>query len=69
MGEKLYTIGEIYQNKMMVDFKGQPYKHKVSVARLVNRENFKTIRTPWGLAKCLSQKQIDKINREHNFSK
>ena len=65
--EKLYTVGDIFRLGLLKDFKGQPYKQKVSVARLVNGQAYKTVRTPWGLAKCLNQKQIDKINLAHTL--
>jgi len=68
MEEKFYTVGDIFRNGLLKDFKGEPYKNKVSIARIVNTQTYKTIRTPWGLAKCLTKKQIDKINREHTLN-
>lgn len=61
---KLYTIGEIYRLKLLKNHNGEPYKHKGTIAKIVSKLNPTTKKSPWGLAVCLSEKQINDYNNK-----
>ena len=41
---KTYTIGEVYKEGLLKNWKGEPYKDKASVSKVVNKIKFKTNR-------------------------
>jgi len=59
---QLYTIGEIYRQGLLKNHKGEPYKHKATIAKIVSQLKYKIKKTPWGVAKCLTKEQIEKYN-------
>lgn len=61
---KLYTIGEIYRLGLLKNHKGEPYKDKSTVAKIVATLGFVTKKTPWGTAKCLTKDQIELYNKD-----
>lgn len=62
---KYYTLGEIFRKGLLKNWKGEPYKDKASLSKVVNKLRYTTKRTPWGIAKCLSEKQIKEYNESH----
>jgi len=61
---KHYTIGQIYRLGLLKNFEGRPYKHKATVSQVVNKLKFKIIKTQWGLAKVITEKQIREYNKK-----
>ena len=59
---KYYTMGEIHKLGLLVNHKGEAYKHKATISKVVNRAEYKEIKTPFGLGKALSEKQIRDLN-------
>ena len=62
---KTYTIGEIYKQGLLKNWKGESYKDKASVSKVVNRMKFKIKKTPFGEAKTITEKQIEDYNRQN----
>ena len=61
---KTYTIGEVYKEGLLKNWKGEPYKDKASVSKVVNKIKFKTKKTPFGEAKTITQQQIEEHNNK-----
>jgi hypothetical protein len=61
---KFYTIGEIFRLQLLKNHEGQPYKDRPTVSRIVNSMNYKTKKTPYGPAKVVSEKEIEKHNKK-----
>lgn len=59
--QKTYSVGEIVRLGLLKNHKGEPYKHKATVLRLVG--NSKRKKTPWGNGYSVTQKEIDAINK------
>ncbi len=57
-----FSIGEIFRLGLLKNFDGEPYKHKSTVSKIVNKMTTKTVKTRWGIAKTLSEKQIQEYN-------
>jgi len=57
---KYYTIGEVFRLGLLKNYKGEPYKDKATVSRVVNKMKYITKKTPWGIAKVVSEKEISK---------
>lgn len=57
---KLFTIGQIYRLGLLKNREGESYKNKATISRIVNRMKFTIVVTPWGPAKAVSQKELDK---------
>ena len=49
------------------NYDGEPYKHKATVSRLVNRVGGAEIMTRWGMSKCLTEDQIKNFNNTHKL--
>lgn len=64
---RFFTIGEIFRLKLLKNYKGEPYKDKAAVSRVVNKLQYKVKKTAWGQAKCISEEQI-KIYNERLIS-
>ncbi len=61
---KRYTIGEIVRLGLLKNHKGQPYKDKATVLRMVKAYNGIIIKkqTPWGIGYDVPQRVIDELN-------
>jgi hypothetical protein len=64
---KLFTMGEIHRLGLLKNHKGEPYTSKASLVRIIAKLGATEKRTPWGTAKCLTQKQIDSFNKAHFY--
>lgn len=62
--QKLYTLGEILRNKLLLNYKGKPYGDKGTISRVAAKLGTINKKTAWGIAKCLTAKQI----KSHNDS-
>lgn len=62
--DKLYTIGEIFNQGLLKTWKGEPYKDKAAISKIVNSLPYTVKKTAWGQAKCLTQKQIEAYNKK-----
>jgi len=60
---KHFTIGEVFRLGLLKDFSGKPYKHKATISNIVKRLKWKERKTPWGVAKTISEKQIEEWNK------
>ena len=63
---KQFTIGEIFRLGLLKTFRGEAYKDKATVSRVVSKLGSKEKLTPWGMAKTLSEKQIRDWNNRFN---
>ena len=59
---KYFTIGEIFRLGLLKNHRGEPYRNKTEVSRIVGKLKFKERKTPWGLAKTISEKQVEEWN-------
>ena len=59
---KYYSIGEIFRQKLLLNYKGKPYKDKATIGRVVGKMKYRKVKTPWGLSKQVSEKEIEKHN-------
>lgn len=59
---KNYTIGEIFRLQLLKNHKGEPYKHKATISKIVNSLSPNIKKTAFGDAKVLSEKQIAEYN-------
>jgi hypothetical protein len=59
----MFTIGEILRRGLLRNHKGEPYKHKATILKLI-KEHTKVLKkkTPFGEGYSVSQAQIDSIN-------
>ena len=60
---KKYTIGEVFRLGLLKNWKGEPYKDKASISRIVSKMKFETKKTAWGMARVVSEKEIHKMNK------
>lgn len=60
---KKYTIGEIFRLGLLKNHKGESYKHKATISRIVNQSNYKEVKTPFGYGKVLTDKDIKELNK------
>lgn len=63
MREHYVTIGEIFRQGLLKNADGKPYANKGTISVIVNRSEYLKMRTPYGIAKVLSKKQIDELNK------
>ena len=61
-----YTIGEIYRLGLLKNHLGEPYKDKATVSKVVSGLRSEDKKTAWGMAKVVTQKEIDKHNNKYN---
>lgn len=57
-----YTIGEIFRLGLLKSHTGEPYKDKATISRIVGKMKFSLKKTPWGMAKVITVKDIEKHN-------
>lgn len=60
---KYYTIGEIFRLGLLKNHKGEPYKHKATISKIVNNMDYKEKKSPFGPSKVVSEIQIKKYNQ------
>lgn len=60
---KEYTIGEIYRLGLLKNHKGEPYKHRATITKLVKGMKWREVKTPFGISKVVSQSEINKHNK------
>jgi hypothetical protein len=58
--QQTFSVGQIIQLGLLKNHKGEPYRHKSSVLRIINRTKRK--KTPWGNGYAVSRKEIDTLN-------
>ena len=61
--KKEYSIGLIFRLGLLKNHKGEPYKDKATVSRIVSKLKHKEIRSPFGMAKVVSEKEIERWNK------
>lgn len=66
--EKVYTIGEIFRGKMLINFSGRAYGDKSQVAKAVKRLAYRIIETPHGPAKVVPMSEIKRHNARRKDS-
>lgn len=60
---KTYTIGEIYRLKLLKNHKGEPYKDKATVSKILSKYPHRVIQTAFGPGKIFTQETIDFLNK------
>lgn len=60
---QLYTIGEIFRGKLLLSHLGTPYTSKAAILHIANKLGTVDKTTPWGMARCLSDQQIETHNK------
>lgn len=64
------SIGQILREKVLVNHRGEPYKHKGTVSKLLANKPHKIEKTAFGQAKTYSKEVIDELNgRWDNLNK
>jgi hypothetical protein len=59
---KHYTIGQIVREGLLLNHKGEPYRHKATVLRIVKGLKHKRTLTPYGWGYAVSESDV----RRHN---
>jgi hypothetical protein len=59
-----YTLGEVMRKGLLKNHKGEPYKHKATIQRLLHKAKRKD--TVWGKGYAITQADIDKLNARWN---
>lgn len=62
---KYYTIGQIFKLGLLKNYKGEPYKQKATISRIVSTLPHIKRPTPFGVSKVVSEKVIAKYNDSH----
>ena len=58
-----FTIGQIYKLCLLKNSKGEPWKSRTTVMRIVNKLDYVTIKASYGTSKCLTKEQIEEHNK------
>ena len=61
--KKEYSIGLIFRLGLLKNHKGKPYSSKTAVSAVVSRLKHKEIKSPYGMAKVVSEKEIERWNK------
>lgn len=61
---KYYTIGEVFRGKMLLNHKGEPYKDKATVSKIVAHFKWRPAKSAFGIAKEVPMSEIEKHNRK-----
>lgn len=61
---KTYTTGEVFRLGLLKNNKGEPYKDKATVSRVIQGLKHELRDTPHGPAKCVSESEIEKHNKK-----
>ena len=59
---KHYTIGEILRLGLLKNHKGEPYRHKATVSRIVSHMKRTKVETAWGPGWSVPQSEITSYN-------
>lgn len=59
---KTYTVGEIARLGLLKNHKGEPYKHKATVLKLLQAARVKREKTPWGMGYAVTEATISQLN-------
>lgn len=62
MKERLYTVGEIYRQKLLRKHDGTPYADKATILRIVQRMKHSKVRTPYGMGYGVTLAEIHRHN-------
>lgn len=62
---KYYTVGEIARQGLLKNHKGEPYKHKATVLKIVQKLPHRKIQTPWGPGYSVAKEEIDLFNKHY----
>lgn len=57
---KTYTLGEVVRLGLLKNHKGEPYKHKATVLKLL--KGVKRTKTPFGRGYAIEQADINRLN-------
>lgn len=57
-----YTLGEILRLGLLKNHKGEPYRHKATLSRVVDRMGLEKVPTPYGIGYAVPESKIE----EHN---
>lgn len=58
-------MGEIFKLGLLKNNKGEPYKHKASLLKIILSMPHGKKKTPWGVGYIVSEKEIKKFNKKH----
>ncbi len=58
---KTYTLGEILRLGLLKNSRGEPYKDKAAISRLLR--GLPRVPTPHGLGYAVTKKDIDRLNK------
>lgn len=64
--ENTYTIGDILRKGLLKNHKGEAYKHKATVLKIVQLLKHEKIKTPFGVGYAVPQSEIDKHNKKYS---
>lgn len=62
MKTKTYTLGQIARSGLLKNHKGEPYKHKATILRILRDARVKRAKTPWGMGYAVTAAQIEQLN-------
>ncbi len=62
---KTYTLGEIARLGLLKNHQGEPYRHKATLSRIVDRMGLKKVQTPFGLGYAVPLEKIEAHNRRY----
>ncbi len=57
-----YSIGQILRDRSLLNHKGEPYKHKATISKVLRGEKYTIDYTPFGESKLYSKEIIDSLN-------
>jgi hypothetical protein len=59
----MHTVGDIARKGLLLNHKGEPYRDKSTIARIIRTEmKAKKIKTPWGVGYAVTDAQIERYN-------
>lgn len=59
-----YTLGEIFRLGLLLNHKGEPYRHKASALKAVLKLKHTKVKTPWGIGYSVSEKELSTHNKQ-----
>ena len=59
----LFNIEQIFKQGLLKNSKGEPWKSRTTVMRIVNKLDYVIIESPSGTSKCLTKEQIEEHNK------
>lgn len=61
----MYTVGDIARKGLLLNHKGEPYRDKSTIARIVRGMKPKKVKTAWGIGYAVTDAQIAKHNARY----